>query len=1204
MSRRNREYIELLHKDFNELAYIDFVKDLLNLSNSDINENSYEINPTLKQYADDINFYKYFAKYNDGLNNIGAFIVKIKSTNERSKQRNFVASLLSKYDLDSALVAFYSDNESSWRISFVKKELSFTDKGIKQNLTPAKRYSYLVGKNESVHTAQEYLLKLLDIDDRKITINDIESVFDVEKVTKKFFEEYKEQFLRLQEYLSKNEDFKTESLKYDFDSVEFAKRLMGQIVFLYFLQKKGWLGVQLVPDELSNEEYNDIFNSRDSVSQNLLERFYTVENDKHKIIINEIRESNEDSIKDFTNIFINTKYNKMWGTGDKQFIRSMYKRAKIEHKNFFDDVLEPFFYDGLNHKRENQYFALLNCKIPFLNGGLFEPLNDYRWASAEFNIPDEYFSNDDETGILDFLDLYNFTIDEEEPLEKEIAVDPEMLGKIFENLLEVNDRKSKGAFYTPREIVYYMCQESLANYLVNKVGTNYDETIEFIKYGDLISQVDAEKSENKDNYEIGQTIYKNLLEIDNALKNVKVADPAVGSGAFPLGMLTEIVKTRNAITTYLKKNDAELLNINKSDRTIYQLKKDTIENCIYAVDIEISAVDIAKLRLWLSLIVDYPNDKEPQPLPNLDCKIMQGNSLVDEYEGVELFSNKIFDNIQGKKYSQSQLHLFDVYVQQTLQFDENSTDINSYIEEMLKLQKQYFLQSDNKLKRELKNKIENIQFGMIETSLSNEPKKLKKLKIESKKRQKPWFIWKLEFYDVFKNNGGFDIVIGNPPYVGEKKHKNIFEIINNTKFGKKYHMGRMDLFYYFFHKSIDIANDNGIISFITTNYYITADGGEKLRTDFSQRANLFKIVNFNDMSIFETAKGQHNMLTFLRKKAPKNDDITYVLDCNLHYNKTLNEILSINQSDYQQITKNMLFDTDKNYIRIVIDEHQDIKDSILQKVIKNSQKLEDICNVNQGAITGVDKIKESHILKYGNQFKKGEGVFVITKSEAINNNLLDSNLIKPWFKNSDIKRYFVNNENVYYVIYSKDDKIFSKENENVYNYLYKYKKILEDRDSEYPWYLLDRPRNEKIFESPKIICPQRSLKNCFGYCSTPWYSSADVYYITNKDNFNISLKYVIALLNSKLYYYWFFYQGKRKGKMLELYRTPLSEVPIFIPSMDKREKIINLVDDIIKEKNNLNFNTRNDKEDLLDNIIYKMFNLSQGEIDAIEKLYK
>lgn len=864
MSTKNRSYLELLQHKFDEKKFIEFIIDLLNLDISSLNRNVNEITNISNQYKDNISFYKFIANYNDGMNDIGVFIIKLNnttSTRARNLQRNFVATLLQKYNLDGALVSFYSDRENSWRFSFVKKELSFTDKGVKEELTSAKRYSYLVGEGESVHTAQEFLLKLLDIDDRRITLDDIEKQFDVEKVTKKFFEEYKEKYLKLKEFLDKNEDFQTEAKNCDFDSVEFAKKLMGQIVFLYFLQKKGWLGVQLIPNELTKEEYNELISSNDSVSQNLIKNYFEYTEDKYVVEKTKLRitEVPEDIIN-LSNVFKKTSFDKPWGSGDKKFIRHIFTQAKIEHKNFFDDYLEYFFYKGLNEKRENQFFPLFNCKIPFLNGGLFEPLNNYRWSSAHFEIPNSLFSNDEKNGILDFLDLYNFTIDEEEPLEKDIAVDPEMLGKIFENLLDVNERASKGAFYTPREIVHYMCQESLAKYLVNNVSVDYDEISEFIKYGDVISHYDWELSlDGNSNFRIGKTIYNHLIEIDNALFNVKIADPAVGSGAFPLGMLNEIVNLRTNIQTYLLIQQElgeisleELYNTEHLQTDIYKMKLQTIENSIYAVDIETSAVDIAKLRLWLSLIVDYPNDSEPRPLPNLDCKIMQGNSLMDEYEGVPLFSEKMLsNNLKNYHRNESQLtRVSDIHIQQTL-FDD-SKNIEQYIENLLSLQKEYFNTSDNKLKKELKEKIDLIQMGMVEESLKDSPKKLFDFRIASKKRQKPWFIWRLEFYDVFKRNNGFDIVIGNPPYIDSESMTNDDPELRK-QYANKYDFakGNWDIYIIFFELAFNLLNEKGNMIYITPDKWVSKPFGDELRKNLYKNIDSIMVAG---RKIFESAK--------------------------------------------------------------------------------------------------------------------------------------------------------------------------------------------------------------------------------------------------------------------------------------------------------------------------------------------------------------
>ena len=1058
MSVRNKEYLELLRHSFDEKKFIEFIIDLLNLDISSLNKNVSEITLIPNQYKDSINYYKFIANYNDGMNNVGVFIIKLNdttSTKARNMQRNFVATLLKNYSLDGALVSFFSDKEKSWRFSFVKKELSFTDNGVKEQLTSAKRYSYLVGEGESVHTAQEFLLKLLDIDNRKITIDDIEKQFDVEKVTKKFFEEYKEKYLKLKEFLDKNEDFQTEAENCDFDSVEFAKKLMGQIVFLYFLQKKGWLGVQLIPNELSKEEFDELLKENDSVSQSLIRNYYVFDNNKYVVEKTKLRitEIPEDVIN-LSNVFKNTKFDMPWGSGDKEFIRHIFTQSKIEHKNFFDDYLEHFFYKGLNEKRENQFFPLFNCKIPFLNGGLFEPLNNYRWSSAHFEIPNSLFSNDDKNGILDFLDLYNFTIDEEEPLEKDVAVDPEMLGKIFENLLDVDDRKSKGAFYTPREIVYFMCQESLANYLVNKIGVDYNEILNFIKYGDVISQYDWELSiKNETNFKIGSTIYNKILDIDNALINIKIADPAVGSGAFPLGMLTEIVKLRNNIQTYIMiQSELGILDLNDYygsahlETDIYNMKLQTIENCIYAVDIETSAVDIAKLRLWLSLIVDYPNDKEPKPLPNLDCKIMQGNSLIDEFEGVPLFSRKMMEN-NLKNYHRNESNLkyvTDIHIQQTLFKESNSLD--EYIEKMLDLQKEYFITSDNKLKKELKNKIDRIQLGMVEESLVGDYAKLEKFRNEAKKRQKPWFIWELEFYDVFKNNNGFDIVIGNPPYVSVKG------ITNSDKniYRKRYvtGQGRFNLFTLMIEKGINILNDSGLLTFIQPDGLFTNIEYRHSREFMLKNGSIKKIVGF-DNRVFESAAVDTAILEYSNIH-DKNNEI--VIARNL--TEFVNNYSQTNCTD------------DNNYLIPIKLKTNDSK--ILNEILNNKYvTLESLIEIQQGIIySGTPKEEIFANVPLNEHYKKS----------------LDGRDVHRWFIDWETKA-----ENKYIEYTSK----------------------------------LHRPREERLFiANEKLIIPRKSTKITVGYDNKQFYV-LNTGYVCLAKNDDVNLKYLMAILNSNLinYYY-------------------------------------------------------------------------------------
>lgn len=526
----------------------------------------------------------------------------------RTMQRNFIARHLSLRDKEAALVAFVSPDSDSWRFSLVRRELSLT-RNLKgktkavQDFSPARRFSFLVGKSERTHTAQRQLIELLKSDNRP-SLKILEKAFNIEQVTEEFFEEYRELFNRVHDvikaYVDQHPATKAHFVEKDIEPADFAKRLLGQIVFLYFLQKKGWLGVPT---------------------------------------------------------------GKKWGEGSRTFLRDLYRHADSKKQNFFNEYLQPLFYDALNrdHSDNKHYHKLFDSRIPFLNGGLFEPYHDYDWTEQNIELPNSLFHElgsslfgDDGKGILDVFDRYNFTVAEDEPLEREVAIDPEMLGKVFEKLLPVKERGRLGTFYTPREIVHYMCQESLIAYLSSHFpALDKTELDDFIRYGDLLMEHDSKilrdgVSETYKDFFLGATIRANLKAIDEALKTVKVCDPAIGSGAFPVGMMSEIVRARKVLAAHMRQ-----------DRQNYDLKRETIQESLYGVDFDPGAIEIAKLRLWLSLVVDEDNFDEIQALPNLDYKIMQGNSLLQSYEGINLFDDTLLKQhdhtIRRKAQLQSEL---------------------------------------------------------------------------------------------------------------------------------------------------------------------------------------------------------------------------------------------------------------------------------------------------------------------------------------------------------------------------------------------------------------------------------------------------------------------------------------------------------------------------------------------------------------------
>ena len=570
---------------FNRETYTHFLRNLLN--DVEARNNHYSGNTVPDAFKQHVNQYWRVGKYTDPEDiEVDLYVIEVKSLSKldraRTALRNFaVRSMQTFGDKDHALIAFYAkeDKGADWRFSYVKIEhtAKLDEKRGKvklaKELTPAKRYSFLVGEHENSHTAQAQLVDLLAMDYANPTVEEIEKAFSIEKVTKEFFEQYKDLFVRLSEVLAKQAFFQqeTEEKKRKQIVAKFSKKLLGQIVFLYFLQKKGWLGVD----------------------------------------------------KDGE-----------WGKGERRFLRKLFTDAEASTQNYYVDKLSAF-YEALANDRKDQfdpsYYQRFDCKIPFLNGGLFEA--DYDWQKITVEIPNTVFSNTDKTkagdtgtGILDVFDRYNFTIKEDEPLEKEVAVDPEMLGKVFENMLEITERKSKGAFYTPREIVHYMCQESLTHYLSGAVGEATATDIPKTDIETLIRKgifaiendqriLDTGKETESYAFKLPESIRTNAELIDDKLADIKICDPAIGSGAFPLGMLHEIVHARQALVPHLP--EVKRLRL-------YELKKNTIRHSLYGVDIDPSAIDIARLRLgfrwWWMRMITPPSMRFPTSITK-SCRV-------------------------------------------------------------------------------------------------------------------------------------------------------------------------------------------------------------------------------------------------------------------------------------------------------------------------------------------------------------------------------------------------------------------------------------------------------------------------------------------------------------------------------------------------------------------------------------------------------
>lgn len=1196
MNQTIKKIEKILTSSFDNSSFVDFVR---------------EIFPGVKIISPD-SFHKEYSNFSshiEGATHIGNYtdpdgkIIIIHSVrlvresyveNSRSTQRSYAKKLMEMGNADAAIIAFYTKDDPKWRLSFVRLdyEIKLENGRLKtqENMTPAKRYSYLVGKDEPSHTAISSFRRFIvdDADAVSPTVDDLEEAFSVEKVTEEFFNLYCEKFYQLKEALDNNQNFVIEAKQNNFTSEQFAKKLMGQIVFLYFLQKKGWLGVSAWPSELNEKEYKNAFFAGGAKSRELIPKVYIkYADDRYHISAKALDSISDEEEK----LLASCVKGQPWGSGSKTFMRTLFNYSQKKKANFFDDFLEPLFYDALNVNRGEQgYDPALHCRIPFLSGGLFEPIDGYDWEHNDFAIPNEIFSNkkDDNDreadGILDIFDRYNFTMSEDEPLEREVAIDPEMLGKVFENLLEVKDRKSKGAFYTPREIVHYMCQETLVSYLTDQTGLKNQDVRDFILLGDFLKDKDTTKDKRQGVHDMmisdeifkidqdGNIVVNRLKDIDDALANIRVADPAVGSGAFPLGMLNEIVRMRENISAYMaiSMTSVEKKLMYSNERSPYALKRNTIQNCIFGADIEPSAVDIARLRLWLSLVIDDEIDpdaqnplyghRNPIPLPNLECNIVCGDSLIDVFEGHRLVPQSTILRT-GKKGEEYNWH---------------QNELETLIPKLIDAQKRLFNCDDTYRKAQIKEEVAAIEDEMIRTELDVLPEEVHNRYEESKRlASKPYVLWQIEFARVFREKGGFDAVIGNPPYIQLQKR------INDTtgeKLGDAYRQLGFetfaktgDIYCLFYEKGYQLLHQKGILTFITSNKWMKAGYGEKLRAFLADKTNPIRLVDFGNQKVFESATVDVNILSF-EKSANKGMTLSCTVgeDCknNLSvYIKQQGEVTSFKKRDSWVILS-------------------PIEENIRQKIQSVGTTLNEWnVSINYGIKTGLNE------------------AFIISsskKDELISKDPKSAELIRPILRGKDIKRYSYTFANQWIIVTHNGLKeqnippIDVNDYPAIKRYLDSYLPQLKKRSDKG-----DTPYNLRScvylndFLKPKIVWGNLCLSAQFAYAEEDFFINAPSPMIVPGN------KYILSILNSKIGDWYIRQLGvTRNGGYFEYKPMFVQQLPVPMITEEQQKPYISLVDEIIATKKQGKDTSRFEKK--LDILISNLYGLSKAEYEYID----
>ena len=673
---------------------------------------------------------------------IGLFqynIVKGSVANKRVGLRNLVKSFINPTwgEFDAALVVF--DSGDHWRLSFICD--------IKGETTSPKRYTYVFGSDDLLYRTPIERFNFLK--KKGISFENLKTAFSVEALSDEFFDRYREQYANFIQYVT-------------------GKRV----------EKSGnkWVEREVTAP---NATFMQAF-----------------DNDEKRI---------RDYIKKLMGriTFLHFLQRKGWMNGDLNYMQNMFENSS--HKDdYLDSVLEPLFFGILNTKPLQRIgvFEQLGWDksllaewkdIPYLNGGLFERDEE---DEPESRFPAEYFKR-----LFQFFSEYNFTIDENDPNDAEVGVDPEMLGKIFENLLE--DNKDKGAFYTPKEIVRYMCQESLIAYLETNTSIAKEKIRQFVL------------SPEEGIVDIPENKKPKLL---TALEEVKICDPAIGSGAFPMGLLNELLHCR------------EVLSGEHYDRA--EIKKSIIQNNIYGVDIEKGAVDIARLRFWLSIVVD---EDTPSPLPNLDYKIMQGNSLIESFMGVDL-SGLTYERQSKRDSGAGSL------------FDDEKNRLQKVVSDLLR---EYYSCSDHDSKIKLQQRITDTINAQLEAQNYN-PEILRELRTINLAENNNFFLWHTWFSDVFNRDDkeGFDIVIDNPPYVSSKSLSKDYKVILQTNF--KFADKQFDLYSLFIELSLKLLTSKGVNALIIPDSFIGRSNFAFPRIVLVNSTKITKWIHINN--VFESAE--------------------------------------------------------------------------------------------------------------------------------------------------------------------------------------------------------------------------------------------------------------------------------------------------------------------------------------------------------------
>ena len=797
---------------------------------------------------------------------------------------------------------------------------------------------------------------------------------------------------------------------------------------------------------------------------------------------------------------------------------------------------------------------VLFADIPFLNGGLFECLDRTedgtdkkryldgfsRNAKKRPHVPDRLFFDSGETadlstaygdtkrkaekvtGLISILNRYKFTIVENTPIDQEIALDPELLGKVFENLLasyneetKTTARKQTGSFYTPRPIVEYMVDESLKAHLSRALVEKAK-----MKEADARAGLDLLFAYTEKEHPFAPPEVACLIAAIDALKAL---DPACGSGAFPMGVLHKLVYILGKLDpdnerwkqTQLAKLDSapmrEQLEAAFADNADdYGRKLYLIENCLYGVDIQPIAIQITKLRFFISLVCDQKTNRNKKenhgirPLPNLETKFVAANSLIGLPE-----------------------------MTQSLLVDPRVGVIEKEIESLYHT---HFSIQRRDQKLALQRKIK---------SLRQELAKLLAESLISPTKAKHIAEWDpfdpqscADFFDphwMFGRSmaGGCDVVIGNPPYIKERDSKHVFDVVTRSSWGAQYHEGKMDYWYFFLHRALEITRTGGIVSYITSRYWINSAGSKKLIKHIQECASLFHVVDIGDLPVFEQVAG-HHMLHFYRVDEPQSSCLVKRLE------NSLDDIALSTPTESLFISRqspDLLFNSS-----------QEIRLYESKIAVVTNLSLGDRYEVSQGVVQNPDKVSTVMSKRYG--LPRGAGVFVLEEPEfkRLRLNSKESGFVKAFYDESSVSPFRLERRNAKYLLYiTKKNCPTLSGMPNIERHLSPFREIMNARretvNGTIEWFQLHWPRDPRFFESDKVVLPSMFRTPSAAYVpEAAYFGLGSNVVIGGRGQYR--LKTLAALLNSSVGTWWFLTNSKKRGVGVDVGVDRLRQFPL------------------------------------------------------------